>query len=281
MTQTIELGPELPKPRLLSWLWARAAAVCQRRKRNAVVPSVEDVEDRRLSSSSRQADLRALGETEGGDLQATRLPLSRLTSGADGTLPPGVGATPVVLSVDQAASHQSPSGASFSGSEEEEGTPPATASLATLAAMPVSRGVSSSELSEGSRDSTTSSYESSSVDLASPVARSQSSEESSQTSEDARSDASSFAGSVSVSPSAAPASSSGDGKASKHEGVEHRNQCPICWTGLADLTDASTVTLAPCGHVYCSHCAKRLPQKSKCPLCKTSIESKVGRIFFN
>lgn len=245
-----------------------------------MLPSVEDVEDRRLPSSSREADLRALGETEGGDLQVTRFPLNLPTSGADGTLPQGVRATPVVLNVDQAASRQSPSRVSSSDSEEEE-PPPATASLATLAAMPVSRGVSSSELSEGSQDSTTSSYESSSLGLTSPAAQSQSSEESSQTSEDARSDASSSAGSVSVSPSAAPASSLGDGKASKHEGADRRPQCPICWTGLGGLTDASTVTLAPCGHVFCSHCAKRLPQKSKCPVCKATIESKVGRIFFN
>eukprot|EP00930_Biecheleria_cincta_P016388 TRINITY_DN13351_c0_g1_i2.p1 TRINITY_DN13351_c0_g1~~TRINITY_DN13351_c0_g1_i2.p1 ORF type:complete len:243 (-),score=41.50 TRINITY_DN13351_c0_g1_i2:85-813(-) len=230
-----------------------------------------------LPSSSRQADLRALGEAEGRDLQVARLPMSLPSSGAGGTLPQGVRESLAVPTDDQAAGHQSPSRAASADSEEEE-VPPA---VALLRNPEVIRGSSSSELSEDSHGSMASSYESSSLSITSPAVQSPSSEESSQTSEETRSDASSLAGSVSVSPAAATPSPLGDRKASMHEGLDPRPQCPICWTGLAGLTDASTVTLAPCGHVFCSHCAKRLPQKSKCPICKAIIESKVGRIFFN
>ncbi|CAE8713074.1 unnamed protein product [Polarella glacialis] len=55
--------------------------------------------------------------------------------------------------------------------------------------------------------------------------------------------------------------------------------CPVCCYNLERLESASTVILAPCGHVLCRSCADHFPRDAQCPFCKCVIESRVGRIY--
>ncbi|CAE8590256.1 unnamed protein product [Polarella glacialis] len=55
--------------------------------------------------------------------------------------------------------------------------------------------------------------------------------------------------------------------------------CPVCCYNLERLESASTVILAPCGHVLCRSCADHFPRDAQCPFCKCAIESRVGRIY--